>query len=104
MYYWNEKEEKIIGKFISNTSECECKEMILKWQDGSQVTAVFDSYIEDENDCEMDDENYEEFWSFVFKALNITGNPPIYITEDEYFLVNYHNFPDEIIADNKILN
>ena len=101
MYYLNDKEEKIIGRFISNAGEYEYKEITLKWEDGNQATATFDSYIEDENDYEMDDENYEEFWSFVFKALSIKGEPPIYITEDDYFIINYHNFPDEIIVGNK---
>lgn len=98
MYFWNDREEKIIGTFMNNIDSYEEQELILKWEDGSEVCAIFDSYIEDESDCDLDEEGYEEFWSFVFKAVDIVGDPPIYITEDDYFMVNYLNFPKEILA------
>ena len=104
MYFWNGREEKIIGTFINNIDNYEEQELILKWKDGSEARAIFDSYIEDESDCDMDEEGYEEFWSFVFKGVSIFGEPPISITEDDYFMVNYLNFPDEIIAGNKKIN
>lgn len=99
MYFWNDKEEKIIGTFINNIDNYEEQELILKWEDGSEARAIFDSYIEDESDCDLDEEGYEEFWSFVFKCVSISGKPPINITEDDYFMVNYINFPKEIFAD-----
>ena len=102
--YLNNKEEKIIGKFMDVVDDFEGKLMILKWKDGDQVLGIYDSYMEDELDCEMDDECYEEFWSFVFKAVDLVGEPPIYITEDEFFCVDYRNFPDEIIVDNQRIN
>ena len=95
--YLNKKEEKIIGAFMELADELEGKMIILKWKDGSYIQAVYDSYIEDESDCDMDDDNYEEFWSFVFKAIDLKGTPPVNITEDEYFCISYHNFPDEIL-------
>ncbi len=98
MYFWNENEEKIIGTFINNIDSYEEQELILKWEDGSEVRATFDSYIEDESDCDIDEEGYEEFWSFVFKGVSILGEPPICVTEDDYFMVNYLNFPKEIFA------
>ena len=100
MYFWNDREEKIIGTFINNIDSYEEQELILKWEDGSEARAIFDSYIEDESDCDMDEEEYEEFWSFVFKGISISGQPPIIITEDDYFMVNYLNFPKEIFAGN----
>lgn len=102
--YLNDKEGKKIGPFMAVADELEGKTIILKWKNGSQVQGIYDSYIEDELDCDMDDKDYEEFWSFVFKAIDLTGEPPIYITEDEYFCINYRNFPDEIVVDNKKIN
>lgn len=98
--YLNDKEETVIGTFMDIADELEGKVLILKWNDGSHVQGIYDSYIEDEADCDMDDERYEEFWSFIFKAVDLVGKPPIDITEDEYFCINYHNFPNEIIVNN----
>lgn len=102
--YLNDKEEKIIGTFMNVAEELEGKLIVLKWKDGSQAQGIYDSYMEDESDYDMDDARYEEFWSFVFKAIDLAGKPPIYITEDEYFCIDYHNFPDEIIVDNQKIN
>ncbi len=104
MYFWNDKEEKIIGTFINNIDSYDGQELVLKWEDGSEVCAIFDSYIEDETDYDMDEDGYEEFWSFVFKGVSILGKPPISITEDDYFMVNYLNFPKEILIDDKKIN
>lgn len=95
--FLNDNEEKIIGTFMINADENEGKKMLLKWKNGSQIQGIYDSYMEDESDYDMDEDGYEEFWSFVFKAIDLVGNPPVFITEDEYFCINYHNFPDEII-------
>lgn len=102
--YLNDKEEKIIGSFMDVADKLEGKILILKWKDGSCVHGIYDSFIEDESNFDMDDENYEEFWSFVFKAIDMEGEPPIFITEDEYFCVNYHNFPEEIISNGQRIN
>lgn len=102
--YLNDKEEKIIGKFMDVADDLEEKMLTLKWNDGSQVLAIYDSYMEDEVDCELDDEEYEEFWSFVFKAIDLVGTPPVYITEDKYFCVDYRNFPNEILDGTKKVN
>ena len=96
--YLNDKEEKIIGSFMDIADELEGKMLMLKWGDGSQIQGIYDSFIEDETECDIDDENYEEFWSFIFKALDLEGNPPVIITKDEYFCIDYRNFPDEIVA------
>ena len=66
--------------------------------------ALYDSYIEDESDFEIDENGYEEFWSFVFKVIRADASVPIEITEDDYFLINYRNFPKEIIANGKKIN
>ena len=102
--FLNDKEQSVIGSFMNVADDMEGKIILLKWNDGSQVKGIYDSYIEDDTDCDMDDKAYEEFWSFVFKAINLVGEPPVYITEDEYFCINYRNFPDEIIAENQKIN
>lgn len=98
--YLNNKEENIIGAFMDSADELEGKSIVLRWKDGSQIKGIYDSYMEDESDYEMDDERYEEFWTFIFKAIDLVGQPPVYITEDEYFCISYHNFPDEILVGN----
>lgn len=104
MYFLNEKEEKVIGKFLNSINSIQGKELNLIWDNGSQVHALYDSYIEDEADFEIDEDGYEEFWSFVFKVIKADNNAPIEITEDNYFLINYRNFPEEIIANGEKVN
>ncbi len=99
--YLNDKEEKIIGKFKVIADDMEETKMLLRWRDGSWILGIYDSIMEDENDFELEDERYEEFWSFIFRALDLSGDPPVYITEDEYFCINYHNFPEEMLVDGK---
>ena len=102
--YLNIYEEKIITNFLKNIDDYESKVMKLIWQDGSSIAVTFDTCFEGENDLELDDEKYEEFWSFVFKVVEVIGELPVYITEDEYFCINYRNFPDEIIVGDKKIN
>jgi len=104
MYALNEREEKVIGRFVDNQSKYEDAEMWLKWKDGSQVVAKYRMYLEDVNDCEPEDEKYEEFWSFVFEVTDVKGTPPVHITHHNLFIVSYHNFPDEIVVDGKKIN
>lgn len=104
MMYLNKNEEKIIGRFMEIEDEHIGNTLILKWRKGGKVTAKYNSFIEDESDYDMDDENYEEFWSFVFENEAVDGEVPITVTEDNYFTVNYHNFPDEIISDGVKIN
>ncbi len=104
MLYLNDKEEKVIGKCIEVIDDYYQKEMLLNWGNGNIVYGIYDSYIEDENDFDMESDEYEEFWSFVFKVIKVFGNPPIHVTEDKYFCVDYRNFPDEILVDGKKIN
>ena len=63
MFYLNENEKKIIGKFIESSDTNEGKRMLLNWADGSQIHGIYDSFIEDENDYDLDEDGYEEFLS-----------------------------------------
>ena len=100
----NKTEERIISTFLSNLDDFERETMTLVWNDESKVVALFDTCFEDDNEYDMGDELYEEFISFAFTALTLDGEPPIYITEDSGFIINYHNFPDEIFVDGKKIN
>ena len=97
-------EQKIISKFLSNLDDYDRETMTLVWNDKSKVVASFDTCFEDDNEYEMEDELYEEFISFAFTALASEGEPPVHITEDSGFIINYRNFPDEIFADGKKIN
>lgn len=100
----NKYEGKIVKTFAENLDHYENEQMELIWEDGSKIVATFDTCFEDENDYEMDEEGYEEFTSFAFTAIAVSGNPPVYITEDDGFLIDYHNFPKEILVDGKKIN
>ena len=100
----NKTEERIISTFLSNLDDFERETMTLVWNDESKVVALFDTCFEDDNEYDMGDELYEEFISFAFTVLTSDGEPPIYITEDSGFIINYHNFPDEIFVDGKKIN
>ena len=104
MLYLNQREEKIIGNFMLNGDMYSNSVMLLKWDDGSTAVAKYCFLVDDENDCDMSDANYEEFWSFVFEAIQLHGHPPICVTKHNLFEINYHNFPDKIIADGKKIN
>ena len=101
----NEKEKNIISLFLKNLDEYENEEMTLLWNNSNKVVALFDTCFEDENDYDENSSEYEEFISFSFTLISEPGNAPICVTEDNGFLINYHNFPDEILApDGKKIN
>lgn len=103
--FLNDKEENIISKFMKNLDKYENEEMTLVWNNENIIKASFDTCFEDENEFEENEEEYEEFTTFVFEAIHVLGEPPVFITEDAFFCVNYHNFPDEILApDGKKIN
>ena len=100
----NEKEGKIINAFLENLDKYDTEEMKLLWHGGESITARFDTCFEDENDFEELEDEYEEFTTFVFEAVCTYGNPPVFITEDNFFCINYHNFPDAIMVREKRIN
>ncbi len=100
--YLNDKEEALIDVFMGNLDEYERLPMILKWKRGGQALVRLDTCFEDEDDDEQAPD-FEEYVSFIFEALSIDGNPPIDIY-DNYFIVNYRNFPNEILVDGRKIN
>lgn len=102
--YLNNKEEKIIATFYINIDKYEKNLMILKWDNENQITATFDTCFENDNDFDENAPEYEEYTTFVFKLIEISGTPPVYVTEDRFFCIDYHNFPKEILVDGVKIN
>lgn len=100
----NNYESKVVGTFAENLDQYGDEIMELIWNDSSKIKAKFDTCFEDDNDLEMDEEGYEEFTSFAFTAISVSGELPVSITEDNGFLIDYHNFPDEILVNDKKIN
>ena len=102
--FLNEKEEAVIGTFLSVADEYYDEEMELSWENGGKIVATFVSCYEDSNDKKKGEEGYEEYTGFVFDAIEVVGEPPVFISEQDGFCLNYHNFPDAIVADGEKIN
>ena len=96
MIYLNPNEQPIIEKLVQICEPYRGQIFTLKWQTGS-YTAKFLCMIEDLTD-ELDDDDpaFEEYWSFWFEVLEVHGHPPVEPFHGS-LLVNYHNFPEEIL-------
>lgn len=88
---FSENEKDIILDFYRRLDEIEDRKLQLFWETGC-VTALFDTCFEDF----ADDNEEDEYTSFVFKVISVEGNVPIEISSAGYFIVNYHNFPNKI--------
>ena len=102
--FLNDKEEAIIGTFLSHADEYDFEEMELSWKNGSKIVATYVSNFEDSNGKLKGEEGYEEYTSFVFDVIELCGEPPVLISEQDGFCLNYHNFPDEITKDGQKIN
>ena len=85
------KEANIVKDLYSRLDEISNREIKLIWTT-CEIIAVFDTCFYDFNE---DDES-DEFTSFVFKVNIVKGVVPINISEDNYCIINYHNFPTKI--------
>ena len=102
--FLNDKEEAIIGKFLSHADDYDYEDMELTWSNGSKIVATYVSNFEDSNDKIKGTEGYEEYTTFVFDVIEVIGEPPVLISEQDGFCINYHNFPEEIVKDEEKLN
>ena len=102
--FLNENEEAVIGAFLSVADDYYDEEMELCFDNGSKIVATFVSYFDDSNNKKKGEEGYEEYTTFVFDAIDVFGEPPVLISEQDGFCLNYHNFPSEIIADGNKIN
>ena len=102
--FLNNKEEAIIGTFLGNADEYEFDDMELTWENGSKIIANYVSNYEDSNDKPKGSDGYEEYTSIVFDAIEVIGEPPVLISEQDGFCLNYHNFPASITVDGNKIN
>lgn len=91
--YLNAFEEKIISTFLKDLNQISGKTLLLKWDTGC-VYAFFDTCFED-----IDDETEEDCYSFSFIVYSKEGIPSIFVSDDNYCLINYKNFPETITLD-----
>lgn len=98
--YFSENEQSVVEVFYNNLSKIKSESLLTLIWDTGTAQAVFDTCFDDFDDNNEND----EYTSFVFKILKVEGNPPIEVTEKRYFVVNYHNFPKTIFLNNEKLN
>ena len=92
--YLNDKEEKVIAPLAKVMNRIIDLPVRLEWDSGYAIAAL-DTEFEDMDEDEGA-ENFEEYHSFVFRSISVTGKPPISVSGDNLFLVNYRNFPKSI--------
>ncbi|MCM1194640.1 MAG: hypothetical protein NC332_01760 [Firmicutes bacterium] len=88
---FSEKEKSIVQILYNQIDNIYNKKIKLSWDTG-YIIAEFDTCFDDFAD---NDEN-DEFTSFVFHVIRVEGTLPIIISEDNYCTINYHNFPKYI--------
>ena len=101
----NPREGVIINRFGAYAAyHYDCL-FLLRWSDTDYILAEYDQAMEDENDPDggIDDPEFEEFWSFLFRVKEVHGHPPVE-PYNGFILVNYHNFPEEILHDGVKVN
>lgn len=98
--YFSKSEQSIIETFYKNLLSITEEDILtLVWNEG-KILAKFNTCFDDFNEENEED----EFTSFVLKSLESIGKPPVEITESDFFIINYHNFPSEIICNGKKIN
>ena len=113
--YLCKNEEKIIDSFCSYIADIYCnynshrnksknnKEVFfLRWANGTQIFATFNTTDEDDNGLEINEKGYEEYYSFIMDIINVVNFSPLdgfdskWVKKGGSIDFNYHNFPDEI--------
>lgn len=97
--YFAKQEQPIIETFYKNLSNITTKDVLeLKWKTGS-IKAIFDTCFDD-----FDEESEsDEYTSFIFKVLSFEGKPPVQISDEKSFVINYHNFPESIVLEGEVI-
>lgn len=97
--FFSELESKLMGEFQGELDAHPKSLIKMKLQDGTELIASFDTCYESDNDLEMDDEGYEEFYSYVFeiiKVLSVKEEDSDKYRTHSLFEVNYHTLPIEM--------
>ena len=98
--YFSKNEQSVIETFYRNLSKIQENDILtLIWNEG-QIQAKFDTCFDDFNEEKEED----EFTSFILKKLDLKGKPPVKITDADFFIINYHNFPKQIIFNGETIN
>ncbi len=88
---FSEKEKEIVAEFYSTIDSLGAKKLRLSWQNGYAI-AKFDTCFDDF----AEEDETDEYTSFVFEIVDSKGEIPIEISSAGYTLINYHNFPIKI--------
>ena len=94
----NDKEERIIKEFLDimeNASKEDVYE--LEWEDGTKIIGYCDTIYESDNDLEIEDPNYEEYWGIAICIADIINRGKVIEGKNKNDLleINYHNMPSE---------
>lgn len=96
-------EKKIVAPFYLyfHSSKQKIKDTyLLRWKNGTQVLAKYDTCYESDNGLELDDPDYEDFVCIIMKIEKIVclneKDGFNWIKDREIFEFSYHDFPDEI--------
>lgn len=88
---FHEKEKNVVADFYSTLDTLGKKKLRLSWQNGYAI-AKFDTCFDDFSD----EDETDEYTSFVFEIVRSAGEIPIEISSAGYTIINYHNFPSKI--------
>ena len=102
--YYTDKERKIIRPFYKYLSDNKFVEesFLLKWKNGTKISATFYTEGNDDNGLEPDDPDDEEYTSFIVrvkKLINfnvLDGFKKSWLENGVLFEFSYKDFPDEI--------
>ena len=92
----NDSEEKIISEFLNIMEKSTNKDLYeMEWQDGTKIVGYCDTIYESDNDLELEDPNYEEYWGVAICIVNIVkqGSEIEGKTINDLIEINYHNVP-----------
>jgi hypothetical protein len=88
---FSKNEKPIVENFYNHLGVYENKHLKLSWGN-DYIEAMFDTCFDDFSD----DDETDEFTSFVFEVYKVVGTPPIELSEANFCIINYHNFPKKI--------
>lgn len=97
--FFSAQEDKVMRPFAEELDAHPGSSIEMKLQDGTVLIASLDTCYESDNDLEMDEEGYEEYFSYVFmieKVLSVSKENAEKYQENTLFELNYHAIPLEM--------
>lgn len=89
----NEKEGQIIGPFKKAIEEHESEKWIFELNDNSILEVALDGEYESDNDLDVGEEGYEEYFAMLFIVLNVINDDSNTHFVGELIEINYQNLP-----------